>query len=110
MVLEMKVPVYVAGIGDPGYLIKRAKELFGAEHVNVQPYSGSPANVAVYLAFLKPGDTILGMALGGWMAGWIYDTSGSYRLAVWNGIAWNVLNISIALILLTRIGPRRAPA
>ena len=41
----------------------RAKELFGAEHANVQPHAGSQANMAVYFTILKPGDTVLGMDL-----------------------------------------------
>src|SRR6187455_2458037 len=43
--------------------IERAKKLFGAEHVNVQPHSGSQANMSVYLTVLKPGDTVMGMNL-----------------------------------------------
>ena len=43
--------------------IERAKKLFGAEHVNVQPHSGAPANMIAYMAVLKPGDTVLGMDL-----------------------------------------------
>jgi MFS family permease len=46
--------------------------------------------------------TIMGMALGGWMSGWIYDVSGSYALAFWNGIGWNFLNIVIVGFILWR--------
>ena len=47
--------------------------------------------------------TILGMAIGGWMSGWIYDLTGSYRAAFLNGIAWNFLNIAIVIFVLLRI-------
>ena len=43
--------------------VDRARALFGVDHANVQPYSGSPANLAVYFAFVQPGDTVMGMAL-----------------------------------------------
>ncbi|WP_425078126.1 CynX/NimT family MFS transporter [Ruegeria denitrificans] len=51
--------------------------------------------------------TILGMALGGWMSGWIYDLTGNYQLAFVNGILWNGLNIAIVLMLLRRSRPGR---
>jgi MFS family permease len=51
--------------------------------------------------------TLVGMALGGWMAGAIFDATGSYRAAMWNGIGWNLLNLALALWLLRR--GRRGP-
>lgn len=55
--------------------------------------------------------TILGMALGGWMSGWIHDMTGSYQLAFLNGIIWNAFNIAIMLFILTRtLSPRRKTA
>ncbi|HEX7105889.1 MAG TPA: serine hydroxymethyltransferase [Acidothermaceae bacterium] len=65
--------------------IERAKALFGVDHANVQPYSGSPANLAVYLALAKPGDTVMGMALpmGGHLThGWSVSATGAWFNAV----------------------------
>lgn len=67
----------------------RAKELFGAEHINVQPHSGAQANMSVYLAVLKPGDTILGMDLahGGHLThGHPLNFSGKYFNVVAYGV------------------------
>ena len=69
--------------------IERAKALFGVEHANVQPYSGSPANLAVYLAFLAPGETVMGMALpaGGHLThGWSVSATGKWFRAVQYGV------------------------
>ncbi len=69
--------------------IERLKELFGVDHANVQPYSGSPANLAVYFAFCKPGDTTMGFALpaGGHLThGWKVSITGAYFNAVQYGV------------------------
>ncbi len=68
----------------------RARELFGVEHANVQPYSGSPANLAIYLAFLDPGDTVMGLGLpaGGHLThGWPVSATGKWFNAVHYGVS-----------------------
>ncbi len=69
--------------------VRRLKALFGAEHVNVQPYSGSPANLAVYFAFCNPGDTVMGLALpaGGHLThGHTVSITGKYFKSVQYGV------------------------
>src|SRR6266702_4612807 len=69
---------------------ERAKALFGVDHANVQPYSGSPANLAVYLAFLQPGETVMGMALpmGGHLThGWSVSATGKWFNSTQYGVS-----------------------
>jgi glycine hydroxymethyltransferase len=69
--------------------IARAKAVFGVDHANVQPYSGSPANLAVYLAVAEPGDTVMGMALpaGGHLThGWSVSATGKWFRSVQYGV------------------------
>ena len=82
--------------------IERAKALFGAEHANVQPHSGSQANVAVYLALLRPGDTILGMDLshGGHLThGSKASISGKYFDAQFYGVSRETETIDYEALL-----------
>ena len=79
--------VYIDQIED--LATTRAKALFGADHANVQPHSGSPANLGVYTALLEPGDTILGMALpaGGHLThGWKVSVTGKFYKPVQYGV------------------------
>ena len=69
-----------------------------------------PPRLAGTLVGLVIMSTIAGMALGGWMSGWIFDVTGSYRAAFINGIGWNLLNVTIATWLLLRPGRRLAVA
>jgi glycine hydroxymethyltransferase len=69
--------------------VQRAQDLFGVDHANVQPYSGSPANLAVYLAFCQPGDTVMGMSLpmGGHLThGWPVSVTGKWFRSVQYGV------------------------
>jgi MFS family permease len=69
----------------------------------------SPAETGTRLGIVLMA-TLVGMALGGWMSGVIFDLTGSYRAAFLNGLAWNMLNGGIVLWLLSRPGRKLAAA
>ena len=88
--------------------ISRARELFGAEHVNVQPHSGSQANMAVYFTLLKPGDVVLGpnLAHGGHLtAGSPINFSGRFYQIVPYGVRKDTERIDLDQVRPPRAGP-----
>jgi glycine hydroxymethyltransferase len=79
----------------------RMAELFGADHANVQPYSGSPANLAVYLAFVKPGEPTMGMNLpdGGHLThGWKVSITGKFFASLGYGVSKADHRIDLAAV------------
>src|SRR4051795_9682095 len=82
--------------------IDRAKDLFGAEHANVQPHAGAPTNTAVYMAMLQPGDTILGLRLdhGGHLThGLKVNFSGKYFTIVGYGVSRETMRVDYDEVL-----------
>jgi len=92
--------------------IDRAKALFNVDHANPQPYSGSPANLAVYFAFMKPGDTVMGLGLpaGGHLThGWNVSITGAYFKAVQYGVRKDTHRIDLDEVreLARKVRPKR---
>src|SRR4051812_10943248 len=82
--------------------IDRAKDLFGAEHANVQPHAGAPTNTAVYMAMLQPGDTILGLRLdhGGHLThGLKVNFSGKYFTIAGYGVSRETMRVDYDEVL-----------
>ena len=81
--------------------VDRAQRLFGVDHANVQPYSGSPANLAVYAAFLEPGDTVMGMnlSMGGHLThGWNVSVTGKWFRSVQYGVRRDTGRVDLDLV------------
>jgi MFS family permease len=88
-------------VGDVRPVPGRHRALLRHHRARVLPASEAGAKVGLVIMC-----TLLGMALGGWMSGMVFDLTGSYRAAFLNGIAWNALNLTIALSCCAAASPR----